>query len=576
MGGNGPMKDDLLTTGSISEPQIRSRSGISPIWILPIVALIIAGWLVYKSVVDAGINVVITFATAQGIEKGKTRVLFRGTPVGMVKDLAINKDFKGVDVQVKFVKSAKSLLAKDTRFWMVEPRISTQGITGLETILRGNYIGMLPGKGKESHKFTALSEPPPMTSTEPGFQIQLTASNLDSLTTGSMVYFKGIEVGNIQRCALGKDNNVVIDVFIRKKHAPLLKKSSRFYSVSGITLEGGLSGFKIHAEALSALVKGGIAFFTPGGGKGLQNAQNGDMFKLFENKDAALQKGSFITLVCEDGMGISSQTLIKYRGLEIGRVSEINLDQKMSHVVIKASIQGKYQTLMREGTEFWLVKPHLGLAHTKNLETLITGTYFTLKPGKGKSKRTFTVLGKAPETIPLKKGLQITLEAERLGSIKPDDPVYFRQIKVGKVTRCRLSRNAASVSVGVDIESRYAPLVRSDSKFWKASGIDMSFGLFSGAEVKTESIEALLEGGIAFATPEKQSENSTVSDNPTVSSKSRGVTLDENGSENKPSTKRPKTSSPSGRAARRGDKFMLHDKPEDAWLKWRPVIMLAR
>ena len=200
-------------------------------------------------------------------------------------------------------------------------------------------------------------------------------------------------------------------------------------------------------------------------------------------------------------------------------------------------------------------------------------------PGKGKSKTAFTVLVKAPDLIQVRKGLQITLEAERLGSIKPEDPVYFRQIKVGKVTHCRLSQNAASVSVGVDIESRYAKLVRSDSKFWMASGIDMRFGLFSGAEVKTESLEALLEGGIAFATPEKQSENTwvsnnpTISGNPTISSKSRGVELDENGSEKKLSTKRSKSASPSGRAARKGDKFILYDKPDDAWLKWRPVFI---
>ncbi len=566
------MTDDPLSSSTIGEPEIRRRRGISPVWILPLVALVIAGWLIYKSVVDAGIQVVITFATAQGIEKGKTRVMFRGTPVGMVEDLVINKDFKGVDVQVKFVKSAQRLLTEDTLFWMVEPRISAQGITGLETILRGNYIAMRPGKGEETQQFTALSEPPPMTSTEQGLQVQLTVDNQGSLTTGSMVYFKGIEVGRIERCALGKDNNVVIDVFIQKEHASLLKKNSRFYTVSGITLEGGLSGFKIRTEALSALVKGGVAFFTPEGGNKEQNARNGDTFKLFENRDAALQEGSIVTLVCEDGMGISGQTLIKYRGLEIGRVSDVSLDRDMIHVVIKASIQRKFQTLMREGTVFWLVKPKLGLAQTKNLETLVTGTYLTVKPGKGKSKGTFKLLAQAPETIEVRTGLQITLEAERVGSIKPDDPVYYRQIQVGKVTYCRLSENAMSVLVGVDIESRYAPLVRSDSKFWMASGINMSFGLFSGAEVKTESLEALLEGGIAFATPEKQSETDAYSSK----AKSRGVELDESGSEKSTFQKSRKTSSPSGRPARKGDKFMLHDKPEDAWLKWRPAIMLSK
>lgn len=566
------MMDDLLSNAPVDEPEIRSRRGISPIWILPLLALIIAGWLVYKSIVDAGIRVVITFSTAQGIEKGKTRVMFRGTPLGLVEDLAINKDFKGVDVQVKFVKTAQRLLTENTRFWMVEPRISPQGISGLETILRGNYIAMLPGEGKATYQFNALSEPPPMTSTEPGLQIQLTANNQGSLTTGSMVYFRGIEVGKIQRCALGKDNKVVIDVFIQKEHAPLLKKSSRFYGVSGLTLEGGLSGFKIRTETLSALIQGGIAFFTPEDGKKAQNAKNGDVFQLFENKDSALQAGNLITLVCENGMGISSQTLVKYRGLEIGRVSDVSLDRDMTHLVIKAAIRRRYQTLLREDTEFWLVKPHLGLAQTKNLETLITGTYFTLKPGKGKPEKTFRVRGRPPDVIEVKKGLPITLEAERLGSIKPDDPVYYRQIKVGKVTGCRLSENAASVTVDVDIETRYAPLVRSDSKFWMASGINMSFGLFSGAQVKTESLEALLEGGIAFATPEKNSETERYPSN----NKSRGVELNESGSEKSPSPEKPKNTSPSGKPARKGDRFILHDKPEDAWLRWRPLIMLAK
>ena len=360
--------------------------------------------------------------------------MFRGTPVGLVEDLAINQDFKGVDVRVKFVKSAQRLLGDDTRFWMVEPRISTQGITGLETILRGNYIAMLPGQGKETHKFTALSEPPPMTSAEPGLQVQLTADNQGSLTTGAMVFFKGIEVGKIERCALNKDNNVIIDVFIQKEHAILLKKNSLFYSVSGVTLEGGLSGFKIRTESIGALLKGGVAFFTPDKIEKGQNAQSGDVFELFENKAAALQEGGRITLLGGDGNGISDQTLIKYRGLKIGRVTHVGLDKEMSHVVISASIQRKYQGLMREGTNFWLVKPKLGLAQTKNLETLITGTYFTLKPGSGKPKKIFKVLAQAPEAVDIRKGLHITLEAERLGSVKPGDPVYYRQVKVGKIT----------------------------------------------------------------------------------------------------------------------------------------------
>ena len=491
-------------------------------------------------------------------------------PVGVVSDLEINKDFKGVDVQVEFVKTARTLLCKNTLFWMVEPQISAKGVSGLETILRGNYIAVKPGDGEPSFDFTALDEPPPLLSAEPGLQVQLNAADQGSLSTGSKVYFKGIEVGSIERCALGKDESVQIDIFIKKEFMHLVRKTTRFYNVSGISFEGGLSGFKIRAEALSALLTGGIAFFTPSEGK---EAQSGDQFQLFQNKEAAEQEGSTIKLLCGDANGISKSTVIKYRGLEIGKVFSVSMDQHLKEVEISASIQDRYRGLIREGTLFWLVKPKLGLAQTRNLETLVTGAYFAIRPGGGKLQKIFRVLPQAPQDIDVRQGLKIVLSAERLGSIKAGDPVYFRQIRVGQVTGCRLSPDAVSVLVAVDIEEPFAPLVRTDSRFWKASGIDMRFGLFSGAEVRTESLEALLEGGIAFATPDKNTSPAGKGSSETV--KSRGVELNDRG-EQKSQAKPPKPVGPSGSRAKNGAKFVLHDKPQDEWLKWRPVIPLEK
>jgi paraquat-inducible protein B len=571
MGGD-PMTNEHAATTDIPGPKMKLKKGISPIWILPIVALLIAGWIVYKSIVEAGINVAITFENAQGIEKGKTRVIYRGMPIGVVKDLSINKDFRTIDVLVEFVREAEAHLRKNTKFWMVEPTISPRGISGLETILKGNYLTMLPGDGPEERRFVALSKPPPFGSHEPGgLSIHLTADTLGSLSPGSEVYYKGIKVGEVQGFRFDDKQRILIDVYICREYVQKVRKSSRFYNVSGISFEGSLSGFKVSAEGLSALMIGGIAFSTPEEAQAAPQAVDGDSFTLFDDRGLAEQEGKRITLLFDQARGITNRTQVRYKGVEIGRVFKIELNERRTAVQVTASIQGQYNSLLREGTQFWLVEPELGLAGAKNLETIVSGTYITLRPGEGKPQRTFKVLGEPPSSLEPAKGLQIVLTAERLGSIKTNDPVYYRQIKVGKVTGYRLSNDATAAVVSVDIERSYAPLVRTTSRFWNVSGIRIDVGLFKGAKVQTESMQALLDGGIAFATPDQGS--TAVQED----SFKRGVALEDGGS--KKNTGKDQTaieSAPTGTPAANGATFVLHDEPKDEWLKWRPVIMLKK
>ena len=565
------MTEDHQMDSNIPGPEVTSKRTISPIWILPLVALLIASWLVYKSVIDAGINATIRFENAQGIEKGKTRVIYRGMPIGIVKDLSINKDFRSIDVTVEFVKEARKQLREKTKFWMVAPTISPKGITGLETILKGVYITMQPGDGSEKRQFVALSKPPPIRFDEPGLHIHLISDVLGSLSQGSGVFYKGIRAGEIQQFDLNDKGKIVIDFYIEKKYASKVKKSSQFFNVSGVSIEGSFSGFKINAEALSSLVLGGVAFVTPDGDKTDKTAVDGDSFTLFQNKDLAEQAGKNITLLFDDGKGLSETTQIRYRGVEIGRVFKVELNRKLSGVQATASVQKRYRSLLREGAQFWLVEPELGLAGAKNLETIISGTYITIRPGKGAPKRTFKTLSLPPSsTLASKKGLEVVLVAKRLGSLKANDPVYFRQIKVGKVTGTRLSGDSRSALISVAIQNYYAPLVRIDSKFWNASGIKIDFGLFKGAKVRTESMQSILEGGVAFATPEKQS-TSDRDDKP-----GKGVLLSESGSdaETKDSTSpQPK---PSGKQAKNGTRYTLYNESKDEWLKWRPKIVLGK
>ena len=254
----------------------------------------------------------------------------------------------------------------------------------------------------------------------------------------------------------------------------------------------------------------------------------------------------------------------------MGRVFAVELDEKTNGVRVQATLQQEYGSFLRKDTRFWIVRPKLGLAETRNLDTLFSGAYLTFAPGKGKPERTFQGLNSPPGEVVIRDGLHVILVSERLGSLKSGDPVYFRQVKVGEVTDCRLSEDATSTLIGVDIRKEYAPLVRTTSKFWKASGLDVDFSLFTGAKIKTESMAALLEGGIAFATPGSPDleEKKEV--------KSKGVVLD--GSKDSEKKKvAPKNGTPvSGSPAKNGERFQLYGEPQEEWLKWRPVIPLNK
>ena len=561
-------------SGAISlKPELKRKKGISPIWILPLIALIIAAWLAYQSVMDMGIDVTITFKNAQGIEAGKTQVIYRGMPIGLVKDIQIDENFESVDVHVQFVKEAKNQLKKGTEFWKVEPEISARGISGLETLLKGNYLTMRPGEGEETDHFEALSDPPPFRSDMPGLHIRALAEDLGALKAGSGIYYKGIKVGQVIQTKLGDDDNtdLILDLFIQEKYRDLVKKTTKFFNISGIVFEGGLSGFTMKAESLESLLLGGISFLNPKKqGSKTQIAKDNDTFRLFKDRDRAEQEGQKFTVYFIDGKGLTNKTRIKYRGVEVGRVFSVGLDDKSNGIRLQGIMQQQYRKFLRKDTRFWVVRPQLGLAETRNLDTLFSGAYLTFQPGKGKPERTFKGLSNPPGEIEIRDGLHVVLESERLGSLKNGDPVYYRQVKVGEVTGCRLSKDATSTLVSVDIGKEYAPIVRTTSKFWKASGLNVDFSLFSGAKIKTESMEALLEGGVAFATPGALDVEDKKED------KSRGVVLD--GSKNTEKEKvKPKTGHPaSGSPAKNGTTFQLHSEPRDEWLKWRPRIAFGK
>src|SRR3989338_5105545 len=154
----------MPTMTDLPTAKIRPASNWSAIWILPLIALLIGGWLAWRAYDQAGINIQIIFATGEGIQVGKTEVIFKGMPIGKVKTMTLDDtgEKRGVIATVEMNKEMEPHLQKNTRFWLVKPSVTLAGITGLETLVSVNYIAASPGDGEPTRKFTSLSQPPPL------------------------------------------------------------------------------------------------------------------------------------------------------------------------------------------------------------------------------------------------------------------------------------------------------------------------------------------------------------------------------------------------------------------------------
>ena len=241
----------------------RPASNWSAIWVLPLLALAIGAWLAWRAYSEAGIEIRVLFDNGAGIQAGKTEVIFKGIAIGKVTELTLDRSGqrRGVIATLEMNKDAEPHLLSGTRFWLVKPSVSLAGITGLETLVSGNYIAVSPGEGEPTREYKALAEAPPLADDVPGLHLTLKAERLGSLSKDSPVFHKQIQVGRVKSYALGEDQSTVeVKLFIEPQYAGLVRKHTRFWNASGISIDAGLSGVKVRTESLTSIVAGGIAF----------------------------------------------------------------------------------------------------------------------------------------------------------------------------------------------------------------------------------------------------------------------------------------------------------------------------
>jgi len=339
------------------EAKVAKRRGISTVWLIPLVAALIGAFLAYRAYTSQGPTVTITFATAEGLEAGKTKLRYLDVEVGTVEAVAIGPDLQHIVVTAKMVPNSYAYLKEGTDFWIVKPRVGVGGVSGLGTLLSGAYIGLRPGEGDYTYSFVGLDEPPQLTANVAGRRYVLQADTLGSVSRGAPVYHRGIEVGQVLGDSLTEDaRSVEVAIFVEKPYDDLVRTTSRFWDASGINLTTGASGVSLDVASLQALLVGGIEFDTPPSSAASEVAGDGARFALYDSRSAVSQaqfteKVPFLVYFDGSVRGLNPGAPVEFRGMKIGSVTEVRLelDMRSSRVRIPVVLALEPQRFFSDG-----------------------------------------------------------------------------------------------------------------------------------------------------------------------------------------------------------------------------------
>ncbi len=478
----------------IYQPVVRKSRGISPLWLLPVLAFALAGWLLYNAMNSAGEPIKIYFKDAQGLVPGRTVIRYQGLQVGMVRNVTLSPDLNSIYADAEIYPEATKLLAKDTEFWLVKPKATVTGISGLDALVSGNYIAVAPGKSKEqSTVFTAVDEPVNSAAREGGLDVKLFAPDLGSLSVGSQIYYKKIPVGEVFNFRLTPDNkSVEIYANIKPQYKNLVKSDSRFWNVSGVAAQVGFDGINVQFDSLSALIGGAIAFDSPANGS---PSVEGGMYTLYSDINSA-QRGVRIKIDLPKRHNIRPKGApIMYQGLEIGRVDNIEVNKQRGTSTALVDIDPSMADLLKSGTKFILEVPEVGLTQFRNISNIVTGNYLTLVPGQGKPSRDFTAISRQQQISEEPGTLHVKLDARDAYGINESTKVIHRGIEVGFIDRIGLADG--EVQMTAVIYHQYAHLVRQKSQFFILGGISGNISA-DGVEFSVPAVAQIASPAVSF------------------------------------------------------------------------------
>jgi paraquat-inducible protein B len=377
------------SSGSEALPTARlvQRERLSLVWLLPVLAALVGGWLLFKALSERGPTVTITFPSASGLQAGKTKVKFKDVDIGTVTDIDVSPDLSQVIVVAELRHGSDHFLAEDTQFWVARPRITVSQITGLETLLSGAYVAVSPGDGEPGRRdFEGLSDPPVISTDEPGRRFRLRSDALGSLNLGSPVYYRSIRVGQVTNFKLDEDGGAVtVEIFVNAPHDRLVHTNTRFWNASGVDVSLSADGVSIDTESLVSVLIGGVGFETPDDLGATEDPAPADhFFPLYASRSAAnapvyLNKERFLMIFSGSVRGLSVGAPVSLRGIEIGRVLDVQLkfDDETLEFFIPVLVEVEPERIGILGRSEQVEGRHAAILH----QLVQAGLRAQLKPG---------------------------------------------------------------------------------------------------------------------------------------------------------------------------------------------------
>jgi paraquat-inducible protein B len=335
------------------------KTKISMVWIVPLVVVVLGGIIIYKTLRDAGIPIVLTFETADGLEAGKTKIRYKDVEIGLVESIRVSDDATHVVLGAIIDRHGERYLAETTRFWVVRPRVTLQGISGLGTLLSGAYINIDPGTGSPEREFKGLEVPPMIELGSDVRQYILHAEELGSISVGSPILYRGFIVGEVLSYEMMEDDDAVeIKFYVRDPFHERVFTDSRFWDVSGMDVIAGAGGLDVKIASVETLMIGGIAFETPSQFSRGEPAKEHSIFQLHRRHSDIDYFESLkrkIRFYFEDSLrGLTEGAPIEYRGIKIGEVVEIaaEFDEETLEIRLPVTAEIEPQRFAVLGAQF--------------------------------------------------------------------------------------------------------------------------------------------------------------------------------------------------------------------------------
>jgi len=308
----------------------KKRTRLSLVWFIPILAAVVGAWVAVTRVLSEGPKITIVMKTAEGLEAGKTKIHYNGVDIGTVSTIELSPDHQSVILTAQMAPKTETFLVDDTKFWVVRPRISGANVTGLGTLISGAYIGVEIGSSKEDRRdFVALETPPVITGETPGRFFILKTPDLGSLDTGTPIYFRRLQVGQVASYSLDKDGkDLTVKVFVQAPYDQYVNPNTRFWHASGVDVSLSASGLTVQTQSVLSILIGGVAFETAATDTVLPPAEENTVFTLFGNRAEAFNPPprnpqTYVLIFKDSVRGLAAGAPVEFRGIPVGEVADV-------------------------------------------------------------------------------------------------------------------------------------------------------------------------------------------------------------------------------------------------------------